>query len=346
MSGRGAFLNPFNRFKPISINLDDESFSELSPNPKTEYFSDQSKSILSRNDSPDVGFDISINPYRGCEQGCIYCYARPTHEYLELSSGLDFETKIFIKYNAAKLLEKELTSKNWKPQSVAMSGVTDPYQPIERKLGITRQCLKVFLKYRNPVILITKSELITRDLDLLKELAQYESAAVFISITTLNPNLSRQLEPRASNPTLRLKSIEKLSKNNIPTGVLVAPIIPGLTETEIPDIVSKSAQAGARSAKYILLRLPHQNKQLFENWLDHFIPDKKNKVINRITQIRGGKLYDSSFNSRMKGQGIFAEQLKAIFSMACKKSGLLENNLQVSSKNFNNPQNLQLKLFK
>ncbi len=346
MNGRGTSLNPFNRFKPISVYQDENSFSESGPNPKTEYFSDQSKSILTRNDSPDVGFDFSINPYRGCEQGCIYCYARPTHEYLELSSGLDFETKIFIKYHSAKLLEKELSSQYWKPQPVAMSGITDPYQPIERKLNISRQCLEVFLKFRNPVILITKNDLITRDLDLLKELVEYESAAVYISITTLNPSLSRQLEPRASTPILRLKTIEKLSKNNIPTGVLVAPIIPGLTETEIPEIVKQSAGAGAKTAKYILLRLPHQNKKLFENWLKIFFPDKKNKIINRITNTRGGKLYNSSFKSRMKGQGIFAEQIKAVFSMASKKAGLIENALKVSSKNFNNPQDLQLKLFK
>jgi DNA repair photolyase len=264
-----------------------------------------------------------VNPYRGCEHGCIYCFARPTHEYLGLSAGLDFESKIMVKSDAPRLLEAELSSPKWTPQVLVMSGVTDPYQPVERKLGITRGCLEVLVKFRNPVAIITKNRLVTRDADLLGELASYKASAVNVSVTSLDPNIQRVLEPRTSSPAARLETVATLRAAGIPVGVMVAPIIPGLTDHEVPKIVEACARAGAQFAGYTIVRLPWAIAPLFEHWLDEHFPEKKQKVLERIRHIRGGtKLNDSRWGTRTKGEGIFAEQIRSMFEVACRRAGI------------------------
>ncbi len=264
IKGRGSAENPVNRFERIEYIPDEEEIAK-GISPKTEYFRDTSRTIIAFNDSPDVGFDAGINPYRGCEHGCIYCYARPSHEYFGLSLGLDFETKIFLKQNAPELLRRELAFPKWKPQSIALSGNTDPYQPAERHFQLTRQCLKVLAEFMNPVGIVTKNYLVTRDIDILKDLAKYDAAVVAVSVTTLDPNLARVMEPRTSQPEYRLKAIRKLSDNGIPVIVMVAPVIPGLTDHEMPKIIQKAVDAGAQQAGYIMLRLPYGVKDLFQN---------------------------------------------------------------------------------
>jgi DNA repair photolyase len=261
-----------------------------------------------------------VNPYRGCEHGCIYCYARPTHEYLGFSAGLDFESKIVVKMNAPELLRAELESPRWKPQTLVMSGVTDPYQPIERKLRITRGCLEVLAQFRNPVAIITKNRLVTRDVDLLRELARYKAVAVNISVTSLDPNLQRVLEPRTSPPTARLETIEQLRATGIPVGVMVAPIIPGLTDHEVPKILEACAGAGAQFAGYTIVRLPWAVAPLFEHWLDEHFPDRKEKVLGRIRHLRGNdRLNNSQWHTRMTGEGVFAEQIASLFEVGCRR---------------------------
>ena len=339
--GRGATENPPNRFVPITFEPDHEH--DHAPN--TAFLKDTSRSIISYNESPDVGFDASINVYRGCEHGCIYCYARPTHEYLGFSAGLDFETKILVKGDAPELLRQKLSSSNWEAQALAMSGVTDPYQPVERRLQLTRRCLEVLVEFRNPVIIITKNHLVTRDLDLLKELARYQAAAVILSVTTLNGDLARIMEPRTSQPGRRLAAIEALAHSGVPTGVLVAPIIPALNDHEIPSIIAAAVKAGAQYASYTILRLPHAVKNLFEQWLTQHFPDRKEKVLNRIRAIRGGKLNDPRFGSRMRGEGIYAEQIAAMFSAACRTAGLTGDRPNLSTAAFRRPSGSQLGLF-
>src|SRR6266496_2007633 len=302
---RGAAENPPNRFERIALERDPEWSDPDEPAPPTQFYKDHSDSAITYNDSPDVGFEASINPYRGCEHGCIYCYARPFHEYLGFSAGLDFETKIMVKEDAPELLRRELSSPKWKPRVIALSGVTDCYQPIERKLKLTRRCLEVLAEFRNPVAVVTKNHLVTRDLDVLGELARHNAAAVFISITTLDTELRKVMEPRTSPPASRLSAIEMLSRAGIPAGVLVAPVIPGLTDHEIASIVGAAVRAGAQFAGYILLRLPHAVAPLFEGWLARQFPQKKEKVLSRIRAVRGGKLNDPHFGSRMVGEGIF-----------------------------------------
>lgn len=321
--GRGASANPKNRFEsvervPDAVEADDGEW----PLPVTQFLPDASKSVISRNDSPDVGFDASVNPYRGCEHGCAYCYARPTHEYLGFSAGLDFETKIMVKHDAPELLRRELSKRSWTPRTIAMSGVTDCYQPIERKLRLTRRCLEVLAEFRNPIVIVTKNALVTRDTDVLSELARYHAAAVVVSMTTLDPDLCGDLEPRTSRPAKRLAAIAALAKAGIPTGVNVAPVIPGLNEPEIPRIVQAAADAGATFAGLVPLRLPYAVAPLFEAWLDARRPGMKDKVLHRIRELRGGKLNDPNFGSRMDGQGPFADQIHALFRMACKRAGL------------------------
>jgi DNA repair photolyase len=300
----------------------------------TELYKDSSRSIISTNDSPDVGFTASINPYRGCEHGCIYCYARPTHEYLGLSAGLDFERKIFAKHDAPELLRAQFMKKSWKPMPVGLSGVTDCYQPSERKLKITRRCLQVLAEFRNPVFIITKNHLITRDIDIFKELAKYNCIQAVISITTLDKQLARVMEPRASTPPMRLKAVEELNKAGIPVSVNVAPIVPGLTDHEIPEILKAAAGAGALSASYVMLRLPYGVKDLFSVWLDENYPLKKQKILNRITEIRGGKLYNAEFGTRMRGEGIYAEQIQQIFVKYRSKYGLTKRANGLSIEHF------------
>ena len=309
------------------------------------FLRDQTRTIINYNDSPDVGFEASINPYRGCEHGCIYCYARPTHEYLGFSSGLDFETKILVKEDAPELLRRELSSPRWQPKVIAISGVTDCYQPVERRLQLTRRCLEVLAEFRNPAGIVTKNHLVTRDLDLLGELARHEAAAVFLSITTLDRELARVMEPRASQPEARLAAIAAVAKAGVPVGVMVAPVIPGLTDHELASVIAAAAQAGARFAGYTALRLPFAIKDLFENWLSQHFPDKKPKVLSRIRAIRGGRLNDPRFGSRMKGEGVFAELIKDVFDLACRKAGIQERGPKLSTASFQRPASAQGLLF-
>ncbi len=343
--GRGAAGNPPNRFETLSYVREEDWTDPEDPAPQTQFLKDPTRTVIAYNDSPDVGFDAGINPYRGCEHGCIYCFARPTHEYLGFSAGLDFETKIVVKDNAPQLLRRELSSYRWTPQVLAMSGATDPYQPIERHLRLTRQCLEVLAEFRNPVVVITKNYLVTRDLDFLSELARHEAAAVYLSVTTLDPRLARTMEPRTSPPPRRLAAIEALAKAGVPAGVLVAPVIPGLTDHELPAIIDAATKSGARFAGYVPLRLPHAVAPLFEAWLIQHLPRKKDKVLNRIRAIRGGRLNDPRFGSRLKGEGIFAEQIAALFSHACRRAGIAERGMNLSTAAFRRPLPAQASLF-
>jgi DNA repair photolyase len=326
--GRGASWSPANRFEKLHVDLtdvdlvDDDPAADQKPPRPTQYLSDATKSIIARNQSPDVGFETSINPYRGCEHGCIYCFARPTHEYLGFSAGLDFESKIVVKHDAPRLLEAELSSPKWEPQVLMMSGVTDCYQPIERKLQLTRRCLEVLAKFRNPVGILTKNRLVTRDIDVLVELALHKAVVVNLSVTTLDVDLQRIMEPRTSTPAARLEAVAKLRGAGIPVGVMVAPVIPGINDHEIPSIVSACAKAGAQFAGYVLLRLPWAVRPLFEHWLDEHFPERKAKVLERLRHTRGGeRLYDSRWRTRQTGEGIFAEQIEKIFAVSCRRAG-------------------------
>src|SRR5437016_11307833 len=338
--GRGASWSPANRFEKLHVDLSDvdvvqadredephlngDDVSKDRRRRETQFFRDGTKTIITPNNSHDVGFETSLNPYRGCEHGCIYCYARPTHEYLGFSAGLDFESKIMVKMDAARLLKAELESPRWTPQVLVMSGVTDPYQPIEKKLRITRGCLEVLAKCRNPVAIITKNRLVTRDVDLLRELAAGNAVAVNISVTSLDPNLQRVLEPRTSSPQARLDAISQLSAAGIPTGVMVAPIIPGLTDHEVPKILEASANAGAQFAGYTIVRLPWAVAPLFEHWLEEHFPDRKEKVLGRIRHLRGDRLNNSQWHTRMTGEGVFAEQIASLFEVGCRRAGIGE----------------------
>ena len=334
--GRGAAHNPPNRFDLLSVERETWTHAE-DPAPATKFYKDATRSIIATNDSPDVGFDASINPYRGCETGCVYCFARPTHEYFGLSAGIDWETKIFVKEDAPELLRKHLSSPKWEPKVLAMSGVTDPYQPVERRLGITRRCLEVLAEFRNPVVIITKNHLVTRDIDLLQRLALDHAAMVNLSVTTLRRSLQRVMEPRTSIPQKRLEAIRKLSGAGIPVGVLVAPVIPGLTDHEMPEILERAAEAGAVRAGWVMLRLPYAVKDLFEDWLGRHFPDRKAKVLNRLVSLRGGRLNDPRFGSRMRGEGPFAEQVRQVFDVSCRKAGLNRVSLELSTAAFRRP---------
>ena len=320
--GRGTWVNPPNRFGTESYAPFEEDLEELEPLPQTQFIKDSSKSVISWNDSPDLPYNAGLNPYRGCEHGCVYCYARPYHEFLGFSSGLDFETKILVKEDAPQLLRYELGSPGWIPQLIGMSGVTDPYQPIERRLALTRRCLQVLAEFRNPVSIVTKNHLVTRDIDILTSLAQYDAVVVNLSITTLDAELGRLLEPRTSSPAKRLEAIRVLTQSGIPAGVMVAPVIPGLTDHEIPGIVAAALQAGAQSAWHCVVRLPRSVGDLFTAWLETHFPFQKEKVLNRIREIRGGQLDDSRFHQRMEGEGEWAVQIRQVFELACKKAGL------------------------
>jgi DNA repair photolyase len=345
LRGRGSASNPKNRFESLERIAEPPDNDDEISSPETQFLIDSSKSLIAYNDSPDVGFDASINPYRGCEHGCVYCYARPTHEYLGFSSGLDFETKILVKDDAPELLRKELSSRAWKPQVVALSGNTDCYQPIEKKKQLTRRCLEVFLEFRNPVVIITKNYLVTRDIDVLSELARYHCVGVTVSVTTLDNRLSSLMEPRASRPARRLAAIKALADAGVPVGYLQAPMIPGLTDSEAPAIAQAAARAGAKFSGYVALRLPFAVKSLFEAWLEQHYPDKKEKVLNRIRAIRGGKLNDPNFASRMRGDGIFAEQMAELFKLAQKKSGITRRWPELSTDHFRRAAKDQLSLF-
>lgn len=341
--GRGAAYNPPNRFEPIDMvpdgdTLDDDLAEGDLPLPRTQFLRDTTRSILARNDSPDVGFEVSVNPYRGCEHGCIYCYARPFHEYLGFSAGVDFETRILVKQDAPHLLRQELMKKTYQPVTIAMSGVTDCYQPVERRLRLTRQCLEVLADFHNPVSIVTKNHLVTRDIDVLQDLAAHDAAAVNLSITTLKPEVQRIMEPRTSTPARRLAAVEQLAAAGIPVGVMVAPIVPGITDEEMGSILQAARDAGARWAGYIVLRLPLAVAPLFEDWLTHHFPDRKEKVLNRVREMRGGRLYDAKFGQRMRGSGEFADQIAALFRAAKRKAGYgVENKWALSTAAFRRP---------
>jgi DNA repair photolyase len=347
LKGRGSQFNLPNRFEKIFIDKDsfqnDEYFDFENEENKipTTFFNDYSKTILAKNESPDLGSGYSINPYRGCEHGCIYCYARPTHEYLGFSSGLDFETKIMVKRDAPKLLEETFMKKSWDPQSIFFSGNTDCYQPVERKLQITRSCLEVFLKFRNPLGVITKNALIQRDIDILKQLSELNLVRVIISITTLKSELQRVMEPRTSTPQRRLQTIEFLADNKIPVGVNVAPIIPGLTDEEIPSILKEASDRGAKFAGRVVLRLPYQIKELFSDWVKREFPDRANKILNRIKELHNGKLYDSNFGTRMTGVGNWADTIQKIFLVNCNKLNLNKERIPLSTNLFRIPPELK-----
>lgn len=345
---RGAAHNHPNRFERLSVELDPEALvdedGEPLPPVRTQFLRDDSQSIIAYNDSPDIPFRASVNPYRGCEHGCAYCFARPTHEYLGLSAGLDFESKIVVKERAPELLRKELSSKRWKPQVLAISGVTDCYQPVERRLELTRRCLGVLAEFRNPVAMITKNHLITRDIDYLGELARYQAAAVAISVTTLDGDLAKILEPRASSPQRRLAAIRELKAAGVPVRVMVAPVIPGLNDHEIPQILAAAAEAGATNASYTPLRLPLAVAPLFEDWLDRHRPGHKEKILGRIRDMRGGKLNDANFGSRLSGEGFWAIQLRTIFTVAARKAGFSDESPPLSTAAFRVPTD-QLSLF-
>ncbi|MCE9532133.1 MAG: PA0069 family radical SAM protein [Planctomycetes bacterium] len=343
--GRGASENPPNRFIPLYRERYDDWDDPEDPAPATRFFRDQTRSILTTNDSPDIPFTFSLNPYRGCEHGCIYCYARPTHEWLSLSAGLDFETQIFVKENAPELLRQELRSRKWVPQTVSISGVTDAYQPIERRLELTRRCLQVFAEFRNPIGIVTKNALVARDIDILKELAAVQGAMVYLSITTLDPDLARVMEPRASNPVARLRAIEELAAAGIPVGVMNAPIIPGLNDHETPAVLEACAKAGAISAGYVVLRLPFAVKELFATWLEQHYPARKERILGRIRETRGGNLNDGRFGSRMKGEGEWAEVFRDMFLLHRRRLGMAERGPKLSTESFTNGRLAQGSLF-
>jgi len=349
-SHRGALENPPNRFEPIYLEPDadwnpDDDFGGRPQGPRTQFFKDHSASVISRTDSPDVGFMASLNPYRGCEHGCIYCYARPTHEYLGFSAGLDFESKIMVKEDATELLQKELSSPKWQPNVIFMSGVTDCYQPVERKLKLTRRCLEVLAEFRNPVFIITKNQLVTRDIDVLSELARHHAASVWLSITTLDAELRKIMEPRTSPPAARLAALRELSAAGIPVGVNVAPMIPGLTDHEIPAILKAAHEAGARAAGYTVVRLPHAVAPLFEQWLATHFPGRKHQVLNRLRALPDGKLYTSEWGQRFTGGGIFAEQIAQMFHVAKRRAGFTDEMPELSTAAFRRAGGTQLSLF-
>lgn len=337
LKSRGAAENPANRFEKLHYGTNAECLDEEEVAPTTEFFKDSSRSVISYNDSPDVGFNASLNPYRGCEHGCIYCYARPSHEYLGFSAGLDFESKIMVKEDAPTLLRKELSSSRWKPQVLVMSGNTDCYQPIERHLKLTRRCLEVLVEFRNPVAIITKNFLVTRDRDLLGELARHQAASVAVSVTSLDDDLRLKLEPRTSSPKRRLEAIQILAGEGIPVTVMVAPVIPGLNDHEIPRILEAAAKAGARSAGHVMVRLAHGLGPMFEDWLARNFPDRREKVLHKIRDMRGGKLNDPRFGARMRGEGVLAREIHDLFRLTCKRLHLNEDDRELSTASFRRP---------
>ncbi len=341
--GRGAQENPGNRFESSSVVPDWEQLPEeelLEPRrADTVFIPDISQSIISHNDSPDIPFRKSVNPYRGCEHGCIYCYARPTHEYLGFSSGLDFETKIMVKQRAPELLAKALEHPRWEPSWVNMSGITDCYQPAERRFGITRGCLQVLAQFRNPVTIVTKNALILRDLDILREMARWRGAGVLVSITSLDPTLARRMEPRTVSPRQRLEVVARLAEAGVAVGVNIAPLIPGLNDTEMPAIVEAAARAGAHFTHYQILRLPYAVKDLFRAWLAREFPDRQERILDRLESLRGnqGRISDPRFGHRMRGEGVWAETFAGMHQIACRKARLESSILELNTSEFERP---------
>jgi len=341
--GRGAGLNPGNRFEDVRLHVLGETLDERAAESpggvqvRTKTLDDSTRSIINAVDSPDLSFKWTVNPYRGCEHGCIYCYARPGHEYLGLSSGLDFETTIIAKHEAPTLLRKELSAKKWRGESIVMSGVTDCYQPLERELRITRRCLEVCLEFRQSVSIITKNALVLRDIDLISRLHEHRLVAVALSITTLDAGLARVMEPRASVPKERLRALRELSAVGVPTTVMTAPIIPAINDHEIPAILAAAAEAGARSAGYVLLRLPYQIKALYEDWLRRHFPDRAEKALSLLRSTRGGELYDATAFTRMKGTGPYAAQIRSTFTTFAKRHRFNQHRTGLNTAAFRRP---------
>ncbi len=341
IKGRGSVSNKTSRFEQLQrVSFDDEwggDDDQAPVKPATTVSIETAKSIISRNDSPDIPFDQSINPYRGCEHGCIYCYARPTHAYLNHSPGLDFETKLYAKGNAAELLRATLSGPSYVPKLIALGANTDPYQPIERRLRITAGILAVLEEFNHPVAITTKSASVTHDIELLARMARKNLVRVFMSIGSLDKDIARTLEPRASAPGARMEAVQTLSQAGIPTGVMVAPVIPSLTDHDMEKILFSARDAGALNAAYVLLRLPLEVADLFREWLDAHYPLKQAHVMNLVKQMRGGKIYDSDFKTRMKGSGVFAELLEQRFRKACTKAGLNQTRPQLTTDLFRRP---------
>lgn len=353
IKGRGAGVQPDNPYLRVQthadleqIESDDEYLDQLG-RPPTEYIADQSRSVVTENDSPDVGFRYSVNPYRGCSHGCSYCYARPTHEYFGLSAGLDFETKVFVKYTAAELLRDFLARPSWRPETIAFSGVTDCYQPAERKFKITRGCMAVAAECRQPVGIITKNALVVRDLDLLTELAAYNAVHVSLSITSLDPELARRMEPRTSAPEARLRAIRELSAAGIPTSVMVAPIIPGLNDGEMPAILAAAREAGASGAGYVLLKLATTVREVFLDWLERTYPDRRPRIETLIRSARAGRLNDSQFGRRQRGTGPVADLIADTFDLWTTKLAYPDDDTPLNCDAFRppRPSSGQLQLF-
>ena len=347
--GRGAQSNGSGRYEPLArVAFDDgwRSLDELPPF-KTTVQTDATRKIITRNSSPDIGFDRSINPYRGCEHGCVYCFARPTHAYLGLSPGLDFESKLFVKPESAELLEKELGAPGYTPKVIAIGTNTDPYQPIERKYQVMRRILEVLDRAGHPVGIVTKSALVLRDLDILARMAERNLAKVALSDTTLDADLARRMEPRAATPMRRLETLRRLSQAGVPTTVMVAPIIPALNDSEIERILDAAQAAGVKEAGYVLLRLPLEVRDLFNEWLKANYPDRANHVFKLIRDMRGGKDYDSEWGTRMKGTGPYAWMLGRRFEIACEKLGLNVTKRKLTTELFRapKPNDAQMSLF-
>ncbi|MFV0281304.1 MAG: PA0069 family radical SAM protein [Rhodoblastus sp.] len=347
--GRGAVTNRTGRFeKETRAAVDDEwgSLSEIEAL-RTEVHIERPRTIITRNDSPDIPFDRSINPYRGCEHGCIYCFARPTHAYMGLSPGLDFETRLFVKEGAARLLQREISAANYQPRTLAIGANTDPYQPIERNYRSMRAILEVLSGANHPVAIVTKSALVQRDIDLLGPMAERGLAKVAVSVTTLDPLLARRMEPRAASPERRLETIERLSGAGIPTGVMVAPVIPAINDDEIETILTRAHARGAREAGYIVLRLPHETRELFAEWLLEHYPDKARHVLSLVRGMREGKLYNSAFGKRMSGTGPYAWMIGRRFEIALEKIGYARSRARLRTDLFTPParQGQQLSLF-
>jgi DNA repair photolyase len=351
--GRGSQIEPPNRFGGVyheieleNVENDEEYLESLRCRP-TVYLPDHSRTIVTENNSPDVGFRYSINPYRGCSHGCSYCYARPTHEYLGFNAGLEFETNIMVKEDAPELFRSFLSRESWDAQAIALSGVTDCYQPAERTYRLTRRCLEVAVETGQPMAIVTKNALVLRDLDILKEMAHRSLIHVYLSITTLDAELARSMEPRTSTPAAKLRAIQALTEAGVPVGVLVAPVIPGLTDSEIPSILAKSGAVGARAAGYILLRLPLAVAPIFTEWLERTHPERIERVLGRIRDARGGKLNVSEFGARMRGTGERAKQISALFHVAKRRHGLDRGLPALDSTHFQPPlpRTGQLRLF-
>ena len=324
LKGRGALSNPHVRFEAASVEKAADGWyqEEVTDSLPETVLPDRARSVIATNNSPDVGFEQSINPYRGCSHGCVYCFARPTHAYLGLSPGLDFETRLFFKDNAVELLRAELGKRGYVCKSIALGINTDGWQPLERRLEVTRRVLEVLAECRHPVTIVTKSALIVRDLDLLQDLARDQLVSVMVSVTSLDSEIKRTMEPRTAAPQARLKVIAQLAAAGVPVGVLVAPIIPALTDHEMEHILEAARSAGATSAGYVLLRLPHEVKDLFREWLAEHYPDRARHVMSLINQTRGGKDYQAEFGTRMVGTGVFAQLLRTRFDLARRKLGL------------------------